>query len=78
MIYDGPRDSFVQNAKLALKLADTDVHLWANLGSIQRSVVVGGPLPDNKTPSRPRNALSNALRSTPTRYSTFHTLIAAF
>lgn len=31
MIYDGPRDSFVANAKLALKLADTDVKLWADL-----------------------------------------------
>lgn len=31
MIYDGPRDSFVANAKLALKLADTDVKLWTDL-----------------------------------------------
>ncbi|KAI0342273.1 hypothetical protein BDW22DRAFT_179203 [Trametopsis cervina] len=33
MIYDGPRDSFVQNAKLALKLADTDIQFWADVSS---------------------------------------------
>ncbi|KAI0089519.1 hypothetical protein BDY19DRAFT_942682 [Irpex rosettiformis] len=57
------------NAKLALKLADTDIHLWADLTSKQRSIVVGGTgnPPVNRTPSRPSNALGGLLSSTPTR-----------
>lgn len=79
MIYDGPRDSFVQNAKIALKLADTDIHLWADLNSKPPSVVLGGPvkLQAVRTPSRPRDILSSVARPTGPRYGAVHTFTSA-
>lgn len=75
MIYDGPRDSFVQNAKLALKLADTEIQVWADLRPKQHPVFLEGTGKAHRTSTNATNPSNDAVYPTPHRYSTIYTFV---
>jgi hypothetical protein len=78
MVYDGPRDSFVQNAKLALKLADTEAQFWAELPQHQHSIIAGSTGRARKASVGAANSVGDIARApTPRKYGTFYTFTSA-